>query len=128
MADILIADDDENVRTLLRRSLQAEGYHIEICNDGSSALRVFTSGKFELVITDLHMPGMHGIDLIYQIRDRAPKVPIIAISGGSTGDDFIAASEDLKTAATEGADLIIPKPCDIDYLLEKVELFLNQGR
>jgi CheY-like chemotaxis protein len=125
MADILISDDDENVRILLRRTLQAEGYHTEEAKNGSEAIKLFRSGAFDLVITDLHMPGMHGIDLIYQIRELFPKLPIIAISGGSTGDDFIAASEDLRTAASEGANLIIPKPCDMDYLLEKVELLLT---
>lgn len=124
MVKILLVDDDHDVRQSFGRILMEDGYRVESYSDGLSAADAFGKGNFDLVITDIQLPGMHGIDLIYHIREIDPEILVIAISGGDE-DDFITLTEDLQTASKEGANLVIPKPCDEDYLKFKVRELLE---
>jgi DNA-binding response OmpR family regulator len=99
MADILIIDDDEQIRELLIDVLEAAGHTVRPAGDGRGGLALFRRQPAELVITDIVMPGMEGIETIRELRCDAPGLPILAISGR---DDplYLRAADELGATAT----------------------------
>lgn len=113
---ILVVDDDTAVREMICSILATCSYDISEAADGKIAVRKYREQPFDLVITDLVMPDMEGIELIAQLRRIDQNVKVIAISGG-----FLAASDTyLKTAKLMGAQHTLPKPFEIDELLSVV--------
>jgi PAS domain S-box-containing protein len=112
-ARILVVDDEEGVRSLLRAVLEDGGYQVSEAAEGKEAIRRALSEPVELVITDLVMPGQEGIETIQVLRRRVPEVGIIAISG-AFGGQFLA------TAKILGADAVLDKPVSAELLLAKV--------
>ena len=85
---ILLVEDDSLSRRAFAQILRAEGYQVAEAQNGVDALEILETGAevlsqeaFDLVIVDLVLPGLHGVNLIHQIRSRWPKMPIIVISG-----------------------------------------------
>ncbi len=78
---ILLIEDDFLIRRAFARILQAEGYQVAEAENGVEALEILAKKAFDLVITDLVLPKLHGFDLVHQIRAKWPKMPIIVISG-----------------------------------------------
>ena len=76
---ILICDDEEPIRLLLTEALQ-DRYDVEEVTDGRDALKRITLEKFDLLITDIKMPGTHGLEVIERIRERENDIPIIICS------------------------------------------------
>ena len=111
---ILVIDDSAGTRRLLCRILGAAGVRAEACGDGRAGLESFRSRRYDLVITDLHMPRMDGIEVIRRILELAPSTPIIAISGCSSEGCGLAG------ARASGAVAAIPKPVDPERLLRAV--------
>ena len=112
MARILIVDDDEADRVLMRAILQNGNHEIFFAEDGVEALRILGARQIQVVITDLQMPRVHGLELISMIRDFEPRPAIIAISG--TG------SPQLEMANAIGAYWTVEKPVDAFALLDAV--------
>ncbi len=81
---ILVVDDDDQIREVLTDMLSIDGYDTVACEDGLSALKAFEEGGFDLVITDLGMPGMSGLELAEEIHVKDPKLPIAMITGWGT--------------------------------------------
>jgi CheY-like chemotaxis protein len=81
MARILIIDDDESVRTASKKILEANGFDVVAVADGASGVNAIGDQQFDLVIVDLFMPGMNGLDTTKAIRKLNRLVPIIAASG-----------------------------------------------
>ena len=122
MSRILVVDDDAQVRELICAILAAYGYDIAEASNGKTAVRMYHEQPFDLVITDLVMPDMEGIELIGELRKIDQNVKVIAISGG-----FLTASDTyLKTAKLMGAKHTLPKPFDTDELLSVVADVLEQ--
>ena len=97
---VLLADDQEGVRQAIKMLLRADDHTVtEACN-GKEAFDLFSRQNFDLVITDLHMPGMHGDELVLKIKAVSPALPIIMITGFA--DDLSGFS---KTV-----DAVLPKP------------------
>lgn len=97
--------------------LSAEGYNISEASDGNTGLRVFQENSPDLVITDILMPEKEGMQTIREIRQAAPNVKIIALSGGGThptGLNYLQMAQDL------GADLSFPKPFRTSEFLQAV--------
>jgi two-component system KDP operon response regulator KdpE len=111
---ILIVDDEPQITRVLRTSLQSNGHEVTVAQDGASALELFLKSKPELVITDLAMPGMDGIELTRAIRQLA-QVPIIVLSVRNQDVSKVAALD-------EGADDYITKPFSIQELLARVRV------
>lgn len=111
---ILIVDDEPQITRVLRTSLQGTGHEVTVAQDGAEALAKFLKSRFDLVITDLTMPGMDGIELTREIRERSP-VPIIVLSVRSQDASKVAALD-------EGADDYITKPFSIQELLARVRV------
>ena len=86
MARILVIDDQESIRRVVRRALEQDGHEVFDASDGEVGMEILESQSFDVVITDIFMPGQDGIVTLRQVRKRFPKVKVIVISGGdSTG-------------------------------------------
>lgn len=122
MARVLVIDDDEEIHTIVRRMLVAEGHEVEEAHDGAEGLRLFGQRPPDVVLTDINMPGLDGHDVIEAIRVRHADVPIIAVSGGSA----VAQDELLLKASKLGAAEVIMKPFEFRQLVGAVERALRR--
>lgn len=116
---ILIVDDESQIRKLLKISVQSEGYKSEECDNGSQAVRLIASVKPELVILDLGLPDMDGIEVIKSVREWT-QIPIIVCS-------VRAADHEIIKALSAGADDYVTKPFNPDILLARVEANLRKA-
>lgn len=121
MARILIADDDQQVRVMLKMTLERAGYEVFEAEDGNEAVKKFKSEKPDLVVTDIVMPEKEGIETIMELRALDPNVQIIAISGGGR----INPEDYLNWAKKFGVQKTFIKPVDRDLLLESVAELLE---
>ncbi len=112
MPRILLIDDDQLLRTALRLSIEKSGYEVVEAGDGREGLAAYRAGRFELVVTDMVMPGMEGVETIGELRKLDPRLPIIAISGGGRG----AAGDYLSYAKIFGASIMLEKPLEPELL------------
>jgi two-component system KDP operon response regulator KdpE len=115
---ILVVDDEPQITRVLRTSLQGNGHEVTVAQDGVDALAKFMKSQPELVITDLAMPGMDGIELTREIRERS-QVPVIVLSVRNQDDAKVAALD-------EGADDYITKPFSIQELLARVRVQMRR--
>lgn len=99
MALVLVVDDDEPIRDILREALENAGHRVVTANDGRDALRVYHAQRPDVVITDIVMPRRSGIDLVLELSRLSPQPKVIAISG-VTGKDFLDAAREANVART----------------------------
>ena len=121
MARVLIIDDDSAVRDALARALTRAGHVVDRAANGRQGLEAFETESIDLVITDINMPEMDGIEVMNAFRRRGASVPIIAISGGGLMPKELL----LTTAAKLGAVEVIPKPFELIDLLEAIDRILK---
>jgi two-component system copper resistance phosphate regulon response regulator CusR len=111
---ILVIEDDRTVGQYVVRGLEEHGYHAELVPDGLEALRKASQGSFDLVILDLRLPGLSGLDVLRTLRDRGVTTPILVL----TAQDAV----DFKVQALRsGADDYVTKPFAFEELLARVE-------
>ncbi len=113
---VLIIDDEDDFRGMLRMMLAGEGYEVLDAPNGAEGLRLFSRARVDLVISDIFMPEKEGLETIMEIRNEDPDVKIIAISGGGRqwNLDFLPA------AVKFGADAALQKPFMRSQLLETI--------
>ena len=116
---ILVVDDEENVRVLFSRILQKEGYQVECASSGSEAIEKLANSSFDLVVTDLKMNGIDGLDVVRKGKTVNHTMPFILISGYGT-------NQTAGTAAREGADMFLMKPIEITELKLAVKKALQK--
>ena len=116
---ILIVDDEKYVRLLFERILIKEGYEVECAASGSEAIDKLASNSFDLVVTDLKMDGIDGLDLIRKGKRTNQAIPFILISGYGTAQTAVS-------AAQEGADVYLMKPIDMAELKQAVKRALHK--
>lgn len=104
-AKILIVDDEEEIRNSLSRHFEFDGYEIETASNGVKALEILEKKRVEVVITDIMMPEMNGVELLKQIRNDYPMTHAIVITGYVTMENLLA-------ALRYGADTCIFKPLE----------------
>ncbi|MCP4678522.1 MAG: response regulator [Deltaproteobacteria bacterium] len=114
MAHILVVDDEQQVRLMLRKKLEAEGHHVSVASEGGEALGIVKENPIEVAITDLLMPGKDGLETIIDLRRDHPGVMIIAISGGGVGSPNIY----LDAALRLGAHRTFSKPIALETLFK----------
>jgi two-component system KDP operon response regulator KdpE len=116
---ILVVDDEPQITRVLRRSLAARGYEVQVAGEGEEALQIFNAWKPDLVITDLSMPNMGGLELCRRIRGSS-QTPIVVLS--------VQGEERAKVEALDvGADDYVTKPFGMDELLARVRAALRRG-
>lgn len=81
MADILIAEDDESMRSFLKVALLKAGHSVTVCADGLEALNALTKQKYSLLLADIVMPGMDGVELATRAKDVDPSIKVMFITG-----------------------------------------------
>ena len=113
MAHILIVDDEESERLLQQRILERHGHEVYTAANGIEALRNLLAKTVDIVITDLQMPDVHGLELISVIRDRTPRPTVIVVSGTGPGQ--------LEVAKAVGAQFTLNKPVYAEQLMAIVE-------
>ncbi|MBF0181872.1 MAG: response regulator [Magnetococcales bacterium] len=124
MANILVVDDDEVFRVYLGTVLRRAGHTVQEAENGQLALDLFTATPMDLVITDIFMPGMDGIDLLAALRNGPVQAKVIAISGGYKA---MNPRLTLEMSKSFGAVEILTKPFDSATLLQKVDGVLRSG-
>lgn len=116
MARILIVDDDEEIREMLRDMLECEGYEIDEADDGNIGIEKYKQNQADLVITDIFMEEKGGIEMAIELQRDFPGVKIITISGGASGPP----QEYLDMAKGFGSLRTLAKPIDMQELLTMV--------
>lgn len=106
MAKILVIDDDPSILIMLKKMLEKEGYEVDFANNGSEGLDKIECSPPDLLVTDIVMPEKEGIELIFYLRKKNPKLKIVAISGGGrfNYDGYLTSAKYL------GADMVFKKP------------------
>ena len=113
---ILIVDDNPNMSSLLCEMLEVFDYESVRASDGNQALTELSRGDFSMVITDMRMPNMTGLELLKEVKGRFPKLPVVLISGYSVADMETAADE-VKPDGFLGKPLMMS---DIERLLNTI--------
>ena len=120
-ASILIVDDEEVVRRSHLRSLADTGCHAQAAGDGQEAIRFMEQAPFDVVLLDLRMPGLDGMDVLKTIKERWPDSEVVVITGYPT-------IESAKEAVRLGANNYIAKPVGPDEVIKAANDAINQKR
>jgi len=118
---ILVIDDEAIALSNMSHVLIKEGYDVTTCKDGESGLNALRHTRFDLVLTDLHMPGIDGMDVLQHVHVTIPETPVIMITGHATLDSAVKAMK-------RGAYHYIAKPFRLDEAREIVKSALEFGR
>ncbi|HYN65588.1 MAG TPA: response regulator transcription factor [Ornithinibacter sp.] len=116
---ILVVDDDETIRRTLRINLRARGYEVEEVGSGRDALSTLDDAPPDLVILDLGLPDVDGVEVLRRLR-RSSRVPVVVLSARQQSDDKVEALD-------EGADDYVTKPFGMDELMARVRSALRRG-
>ena len=119
-ARILLVDDEQSIQTLLSYPLRKDGYHVTSVLDGGEAVQRFEEGRFDLVILDLMLPRVDGVEVCRQLRSRS-QVPIIMLTAKGSETDKVAGLE-------VGADDYITKPFSMREFRSRVKAALRRSR
>src|SRR5689334_9043470 len=125
---ILVIDDERDIREMIAEALETEGYRIQQAETGARALEILSSQPVDLVLSDIQLPDMSGIDLAARIKAQQPELPVVMVTALAQADMAIEA---LKLGASD----YVTKPFDLDTLsasirniLQKAEEKQNQTR
>lgn len=121
MQTILIVEDKDSMAQMLRETLEAEGYSVALAGDGLDGIRQIRDSRFDLILTDLKLPGKDGIEVLKAARAENQLTPVIMMTAFGTVDTAVAAMK-------EGAFDFITKPFDTDHLLLLIKRALENQR
>ncbi len=116
---VLVVDDDPTLRRTLRINLRARGYEVEEVGSGRDALATVADAVPDLVVLDLGLPDIDGVEVLRRIRERS-RVPVVVLSARHQSDDKVEALD-------EGADDYVTKPFGMDELMARVRSALRRG-
>ncbi len=125
MMRVLVVEDDPSVGAAIRLMLEREGYDAVIAPDADAGMTALESFQFDLAIVDIFLPGTNGIAAIARFRQRAPAVPILAMSGFRFRDSMAPGLDFLAMAAEAGATICLRKPFAPHQLLTAVRSSLD---
>lgn len=118
MNNILVVDDEPEVRYALREALIRRGYEVDVVSTGDKALELFSRNTYNMVISDLKMPGKDGVEVLKEIKKLSPLTPVLLITAFGTVEKAVE-------AVKEGAVDFLIKPFSLDVLEEIVEKAVN---
>jgi CheY-like chemotaxis protein len=131
MTSILLIDDDPDVRDSIAEVLSLEGYDVETAENAERVRDLLDEHSYDVVITDIIMPGMSGVEAIRQARKIRPQIGIIAISGGGNfgprayQPEAITTTAYLQAAAEAGANAVLTKPFERAELINAVRRLVH---
>ena len=111
---VLIVDDDEDVREILAKTIRKEGFEVVVAENGQAGLEIFGREHPDILIADLRMPGMNGLELMHEVRGLSVNVQLIVVTGFGEFDTAISALH-------EGAMDYLQKPIDLELLIAALE-------
>lgn len=121
MKKILIVEDDERVSELIKRGLEEQGFEAMVAYDGASGKKLVLGKEYDLVITDIILPKLDGLELCKQIRQANPDLPIIMLTALGTTDDKVEGFD-------AGADDYLVKPFEMRELLVRIRALLKRNQ
>jgi len=116
---ILIVEDEPNVVSVLTRGLNGGGFETSVAPDGLIALEMIAAYSFDLIVMDIMLPGINGIDLCKQVKNKYPHVPVIMLTALGT-------TENIVTGLDNGADDYLVKPFKIAELTARIRTVLRR--
>jgi two-component system OmpR family response regulator len=119
--NILIAEDDKNLRKLISATLKQNGYNSFVAEDGEKALNIIDNEHIDLVISDIMMPNIDGYDLTESLRESGYNMPILMVTAKETFDDK-------KKGFIVGADDYMVKPIDIEEMILRIGALLRRSK
>lgn len=120
MTSILLVDDDAELSAMLQQVLTKEGYDLTVAADGETGLSLALKGEFELILLDIMLPGIDGLQLLQRLRQQHRSTPVLMLT--ARGDD-----EDRVAGLDLGADDYLPKPFYPKELLARIKALLRRA-
>lgn len=127
MASVLVVDDDPAVRTTIKLVLERNGHRVSVAADGRAGLAALAAGGFDLLVVDLFMPGMDGLETLREARQRRADLPVIVMSGTSLGGPGQEAPDFLAMGVKLGAVRSIQKPFKPRDIIDAVQASLGDA-
>jgi CheY-like chemotaxis protein len=121
MAHVLVVDDDTDVRSVVRRVITKLGHQVWEAGDGAEALELLKKTRFDLIISDVYMADMDGMELLVRVQQLERNVPVVVMSGGG----HMLREDVLKMASSCGAVATLDKPFTPEQLRDTVTLLLS---
>lgn len=117
---ILVVEDEAKVASFIRKALEEESYAVDVCSDGATGLDLGQSGAYDLIVLDIMLPGMTGLEVLKGLRNARIKTPVLLLTALSKVDQKVKGLD-------AGADDYLTKPFAIDELLARVRALLRRG-
>jgi DNA-binding response OmpR family regulator len=117
---VLVAEDDVPLGNFLRRQLESESYNVDLVRDGEEASEVLSREKYHLLILDLNMPKMDGVEVLNLVRPKQPQLPILVLTARTQVEDRILSLD-------SGADDCLLKPFSFSELVARVRALLRRN-
>ncbi len=118
---VLVIEDDRTVGQFVRRGLEEQGMQVELVDDGTAGLTHASNGQFDLIVLDLRLPGVSGVEVLRTLRDRGVATPVLVL----TAQDAV---ESKVQALRTGADDYVTKPFAFEELLARVEALARRPK
>jgi DNA-binding NtrC family response regulator len=116
---ILVVDDEVSLQLTLVANLELEGFDVVGVNDAKEALEALAQQPFDLMVTDIRMPGMNGVELFDRVRELYPTMPVLLMTG-------FALEGLIDRAVQHGAYTVLPKPFDVDQMVRAISTALKR--
>ncbi|MGQ0809875.1 MAG: response regulator transcription factor [Nitrospiraceae bacterium] len=117
---ILVIEDETKVGSFIKRALEEESYAVDLCADGAQGLDMALSGSYDLIVIDLMLPNLPGLEVLRRIRREKIQTPVLILTAQSQVDQKVKGLD-------AGADDYLTKPFAIDELLARVRALLRRG-
>ena len=118
---ILVVEDDKKVAGFIKKGLEEETYAVDVAYDGEDGLHLGVEGQYDLIILDIMLPKIDGLEVLSQLRDQGSDAPILLLTAKDAVDDRVA-------GLNKGADDYLTKPFAFSELLARVRVLLRRGK
>ncbi|OBZ14255.1 DNA-binding response regulator [Bacillus sp. FJAT-27264] len=115
---VLVIDDEERISRLLQLELSHEGYEVEIAHDGREGLELALGQSWDIIILDIMMPGLNGVEVLRRLRKADETTPVILVTARNTTPDIVSGLD-------QGANDYITKPFEIEELLARIRAHIR---
>lgn len=124
--NILLIDDDKELCEEIREILESEGYAVELAHDGKSGFNKLLGNKHDILLLDLKIPAMTGVEVLRKIEENKLGIKVIVLTGRPMGKDLnIITDKNDEKFIVDNSDAFINKPYDIDILLSEIKRLLT---